>query len=318
VGLSLVQNVDTTSNGTVNQLQCSDGLSGFNTVSNLEGSADGHLNLVSVSGSTAVTTPTGMATIFSRNKANRILPVAKCPSGIEWPIQPAIFANKVGWWSAAGNSTTSASIGLQGGVLTGTATARAVATTNILTQMRRLSYVSAAGAGSFAGYRIANAQYFLGNAAGMGGFFYCIRFGIASQVAAGRMFVGLSANTGAPTNIDPDTINNSIGVGKIAASSNLQIISRSATAATTTDLGVNFPAATANAAYEVRIFAAPNSANVSVSVERLDAAFYSEVVNIANPPVQNTLMTQKHWIGNNATASSVAIDISNFYIETDY
>ena len=58
------------------------------------------------------------------------------------------------------------------------------------------------------------------------------------------MFVGLDALTAAPTNIDPSTKVNCIGVAQIATSNNLNIVYGNATAKTPIDLGANFPANT--------------------------------------------------------------------------
>jgi hypothetical protein len=142
------------------------------------------------------------------------------PSGLDTTLQANLGGNKVALWMPPGGATTVPGVfGMAALTATGTATARTVATTNLLTRMTRLGYVSAATAGALAGAREAVAKFTTGAGPGLGGFFARYRFGIsdAATVAGARMFVGLDALTAAPTNIDPSTKVNCVGVGQIAA-----------------------------------------------------------------------------------------------------
>jgi hypothetical protein len=266
-------------------------------------------------------TPTTGMKLWSRSMAGRRHLYAVDPAGDSYPLQPHIARNRVGRWNPIGNATTvPLTEGIAAPTATGTATARNVATTNMLTAMRRLGYVSASTAGSLAGPRLAAAQFWRGNAAGLGGFTLYCRFATsdAAAVSGARMFVGLSASTAAPTNVEPNTVNNSVGVGQIAASNNLQIITRDATTAQTIDLGASFPANTLSAdVYELLLFCAPNGSTIGYRVERMNTGDVAEGTLSANLPVNTTLMGIQLWRSNNATALAVGLDLIHLQIETD-
>ena len=186
--------------------------------------------------------------------------------------------------------------------------------------MTRLGYVSAATAGALAGAREAVAKFTTGAGPGLGGFFARYRFGVsdAATVAGARMFVGLDALTAAPTNIDPSTKVNCVGVGQIAASNNLHIIRGNATAKTPIDLGVNFPANTNNDAYELSLFAPP-AGGCYWQVRRLNTAFEATgFLPSTEIPVATQLLCHQLWRCNNTTALAVGLDVCGIYIETDH
>jgi hypothetical protein len=214
-------------------------------------------------------------------------------------------------------SNAMVAVGSLVGTTTGTATTRAISIGNtLLLTTKRVGFVSAATVGALAGYRFNAGFLYLTNLVNRGGFFCTQRFGIAAITADARMFAGFTSNTAAPTNVEPNTVPNSIGVCKLAALPNLQFVTRNVTTATTTDLGANFPASV-NAVYEIGMFALPNSSLISFYVRRLDVPQYVEFIDIAtNAPAINTLLTFNNWICNNATAAAVALDQMAIYTET--
>lgn len=264
---------------------------------------------------------------FPRNIANRMVPAFVGPSGLDSALQPLLARNKVGYWCPPGNAATVPGVmGYTAQTATGTATARTIAVTNGFTRARRLGYVSAATAGSLGGARVAVAQITLGNGS-TGGFFKVIRFGISDAVfvAASRMFVGISSSVAAPTNVEPSTLLNSIGVGTGAADTNLKLFYGGSTAQTPINLGVNFPALSTNAdIYELALFSPPTTADkLYYQVSRvLTGQVARGEINNSNPgvtlPANTTLMTyNQSWRSNNATALAVGLDIVSDYIETD-
>ena len=212
-------------------------------------------------------------------------------------------------------------LGIAAPAATGTATARNVATTNLLTSTRRLGYVSAATAAALCGARNAAAQFWRGNAAGLGGFKLVIRFAPsdAAAVAGARMFVGLSTATGAPTNIEPNALTNCIGLCQLSTSNNLHLVYNDASGtATTVNLGANFPANGNTAAYELTLTAAANGASVAYSVKRLGTAFEATGTLSTDIPANTVLLAIQLWRTNNATALAVGLDLISLYVETDY
>jgi len=274
----------------------------------------------------AISTPTAPAaskvTLFGSNVGGRILPAILGPSGRSTSLQPHIGRNRIGSWLPPGNATTvPVAYGIAAPTATGTATTRTVATTNAVTQQRRLGYVSAAGAGSLAGFRTAAAQFFRGSGAGLGGFHLIIRFAPsdAAAVAGARMFVGLFATTTAPTNVNPSTLLNTVGVGADTADTSLSVIHNDgAGTATKIALGAGFPANSLSTnAYELILFCAPNAASISYRVENLVTPAVASGELTTDIPANTQLLGIQGWRSNNATALAVGIDLISCYIETD-
>ena len=260
-------------------------------------------------------------TIFIKKIAGRVMAAQIGPSGLDTTLQANLGGNKVALWMPPGGSTTVPGVfGMAALTATGTATARPVAATNLLTRMTRLGYVSAATAGALAGGREAVAKYTTGAGPGLGGFFARYRFGVsdAATVGGARMFIGLDALTAAPTNIDPSTKVNCIGVGQIAASDNLHIIRGNATAKTPIDLGANFPANTNSDAYELSIFAPP-AGGCYWQVRRLNTTFEATgFLPSTEIPIATQLLCHQLWRCNNTAALAVGLDVCGIYIETDH
>lgn len=263
--------------------------------------------------------------VFGRAVGGRALPAYIGPSGIASALQPFLARNKIGYWCPPGNATTVPGVlGYTAPTAVGTATVRNVTTGNLFTRMRRLGYVSAAGAGSLASVRVAVAQVTLGDGT-LGGFHKVIRFGTsdASTVAGARMFMGVNSSTSAPTNVEPSTLTNSIGVGHGAADTNLKVFHGGSAAQTPIDLGANFPANTLSTdVYDLVIFA-PLTGGVQYEVTRLNTGHVATgtipgTSGVAYP-LPTTLLTYNWgYRTNNATALAVGLDIMSDYIETDY
>ena len=284
----------------------------------------GNLNLAVA---TPIAAPASTGTLFGKLLAGRFMVSVMGPSGLDSSLQASIARNAVSFWKPVGNVTTAPSGGGYASLtVVGTATARIVAATNFFTRQRRLGFVSAATVGALAESRAALAQVTIGSGAGLGGFTKVVRFGIsdAAAVAGARMFVGMSSNTGAATNVEPSTLTNSIGVGHGAADTNLKLYFGGSAAQVPIDLGVNFPTNTLSTdAYELALFASPENGNVGYTVTRLNTgATVSGTLTAATAglqlPLNTTLLSyHKAWRTNNATALAVGLDMISDYIETD-
>lgn len=276
---------------------------------------------------TTPTAPVSGVKLFARARGGRRRPAWIGPSGLDSSVQTFFGANKIGYWGAQGNSNTAfntANPGIMlfnfGHTASGTATTRSVATTNLFTSMRRLGFVSAATAGSVAGTRYGAAQFWRGNAAGLGGFDFISRHGF-SQVQTGmRSFVGLWATATAITNVEISTLTNFIALAQNAAHTNLQIMHNDGSGtATIIDLGANFPGNTANTdMYDFRLFCPPNASSVFWSVTRLNTGHVAEGEITTDLPSNTTLLSPQVAVCNGATAAAVAVDVVSQYIETDY
>lgn len=269
----------------------------------------------------------GDLVIYSKAIAGRMMLKQIGHSGLHTALQPFLARNKVGYWNPPGNAATLPGVfGYTAYTAIGTATARNIATTNIFTQMRRLGYVSSAVAGNFSAVRVAVAQIAIGNGSGVGGFYKICRFGTsdAATVAGARMFVGVSSSTAAPSNVEPSTLTNSIGVGHGASDTNLMMYCGGSSAQTPVNLGSNFPANTLSAdAYELALYSpSSDSTHVYWEVTRINTGdvatgTFTGTSGTAIPSPTTLLTYQQAWRCNNATARAVGLDIMSDYIETD-
>ena len=313
----------------------------FNNLGSLAASAnftyDSATNRMSLLGTDAeillqgiTTEPTlpaaGQMYFYAKDIGGRMLPKVVGPSGFDTALQPLIATNKVAWWNPPGNATTVPGVvGFNAPVAAGTATARNVATTNILTRSKRLGYDSQNGAGSIAGNYSGQAQFTLGTGTvGVGGFYYVCRFGSGVNRAGDLMFTGMTSSVAAPGgNVSPATLTNCIGVGAAVGDTNMSIYYGGSAAQTPIALGANFPKNSTNTIYELILFAPSNANNeVDYRVTNLGTgASVSGTLTAATPglqlPLNTTLLAHRSYRANGATAGITQHDIISIYIETD-
>lgn len=277
------------------------------------------------------TTPTnGNTKVFTRSGANRALLGVIGSTGEDYTLQPSIARNRVRLIIANGPGLATFSvIGTSLTTTVGTATTRTWAATNSLTRATRAAITSVATAGSFAHTRTGTATTGAttvstgdGGTYPLGGFFHVARFGISDNVAGARMFLGFAASSAAPTNVEPSTLVNCIGIAQLSTdSTQLYLVYGGTSAQTPIGLGsTNFPINTTTL-YDLTIYSPPNVANT----------LYYEVTNLgtgakasgtiptgnAFTPTSTTGLCWHVWRTNNATASPVSVDVSSVYIETD-
>lgn len=262
--------------------------------------------------------------LYAGSLSGRMLPRVTGPSGLGTFLQPLLARNKVGYWCPPGNATIVPGVlGYTAPTAVGTATSRVVAITNTFTRMRRLGFVSAATAGSLVSLRVAAGQVTTGGDGG--GFSKVIRFGVSDTVlvTGARMFVGISSTTSAPTNVEPSTLKNMIGIGCGAADATMQLYATGTNTCTPIDLGANFPLDTTNTEpYELALFAPLNTDSIYYEVTRISTGHKATGVLTSSGgttlPSNALLLTYLwSWRSNNATAASVGLDVMSDYIETD-
>jgi hypothetical protein len=197
----------------------------------------------------------------------------------------------------------------------------APATTNFKSSTNRITFTSAATAGSVTGSRVAVNECLRGNANKIGGFYIVNRISLTTLQAGQRGFFGLStlAST-APTNIDPLTSTTAgvIGIGFNSNTGNWQLITNTAgVAPTVLDLGANFPINITDVV-ELVIYTPANKANVFYRVKNLNTDLETIGTLSTNLPLNTSAMGRTGWMTNNATAASVAFDILVMSCETQY
>lgn len=270
------------------------------------------------------TTPTANnLKLFTKKISNKILPFWLDADGVTTPVMPHIGRNRVAAWHSAGNDTTITAIDAAALTATGTATAANVATTNLYSSMRRTDYlVTVASTTAVAGWRSAAALWWRGNAANLGGFHFICRWANATGAATttNRCFVGLANSTAAPTDVEPSSQTNIIGVGWDAADANIQIMTNAASTTTKTDLGASFvvPTVDRSKVYELALYCPPNSNSVFYEFTDLITGSIATGTLTTNLPANTTFLGPRGWMSVGGTSSVIGITLCSMTIETLY
>ena len=294
----------------------------FNTGGALAAAADveiegGQLRLPVIA--TPASPAAGGVKLFGRSIAGRLLPAFVGPAGLDSSLQPLLGRNKI-FMILPANTTTVDSFG---GIATVGATASHVQTidsSNRWLATRKIRFQTTTVAGNAAGVRTGYQQWFLGSAAGRGGFTFLAQFGMNINLNGGQKFVGLTSQS-AILGGDPSAQTNIIGVGYDAADAstgNWFLIRRAAGAAVKVDLGVNAARNTTDG-YELAMFCAPGGSEIQVVITNLTTgilvldATYSSAI-----PVGNAGLAFKCDARNGAVAAADNIELAIAYIESDY
>lgn len=274
--------------------------------------------------STDPSAPAAGVRLFARKKGGRRLAAMIGPSGLDTSLQPFFGSNCVSFVRPNGNGTTLSTVGLAL-TATGTATAANWASTNLHSSMRRIDYlVTTAATTAVAGFRGAAQQFWRGNGAGLGGFYYVCRWAPATgqATATKRAFCGMAASVAAPTDVNPSTLLNILGMGKDAADANWQFMANDGTGtATKTDLGASFAVSSTDRAkvFELSMFCAPNSSTVDWQVTDLTTGSVATgtVSAAADLPSNTTALNPWTYVSVGGTSSVIGLALFSLYIETD-
>lgn len=268
--------------------------------------------------------------VYARKIAGRMVPKWMPPSGIDNPMQAALYGNNIVLYVP--NTGTTAGINFGTPWAVGTTVAHPAPTAGIYTQMKRTTSTNvvtttnqALGISSIVSTA---AQFWIGNSTGLGGFFFFARFGIETLTAASpnatRLFVGLQSGT---TNIlASDTIPAISCVGlwhdTTDGANVINLLTKNGTTATKNALtGSPTTPYTTGQAYDFYMYCKPAD---NVIYYRLDN--FNTSTTLVDSSVTTTLPANTTFMGpvvgmSNGTANTVAatvgIGINRIYIESD-
>ena len=269
-------------------------------------------------------TPSDGVTLFSRLFGGRSVLSVIEPTGLVTDVQPSLADKAIFMVGVASGTTAPTTFG---GTLTTASTMsmqQTIASANPWLAEVKKRFATSGTAGNASGMRTAYTQWFLGNAAGFGGFTFKARFGQNINLNGAQVFVGLAASTAAL----------GTGAGAVAALVNMLGVGYDTTDASTgnwffyrndgtgtatkVDLGTSAARNTTHG-YELHMHAAPNSTTVFVRVTNL----HSGVVVLdtsynTNVPAVNTGMAFHADVNNGAVASATNLEVSKVYIESDF
>lgn len=272
--------------------------------------------------------PANVVQLFNNPSATR--PMLACASSFTNPatnapltLQPHMGLSRVASWMPAGNSTTITNIGAAPLTAIGTATAANVANATKYSYQRRIDFTAVAATNAIVGWRNAVGQWTVGGISnGFGGFHMICRFGISvgGATATSRCFVGMGSSIIAPTDVEPSTIQNQIGVGWDAADANIQIFSAGSTV-TKINLGASFvvPAVNQSQVYEIALFSPPGTQACYYQFTELSSgSTTSGTVTGGTLPPTSMLLTPRGWLSVGGTSSAIGISLMGLYVESEY
>ena len=228
---------------------------------------------------------------------------------------------RVSWANPVGSSSTVAQAGLML-VATGTAGSTTVVATNAHQMMRRVYYsVAVAAVTATAGVRNVSGQWFRGaQGSKFGGFDFLCRFGPSIGAAANttrRGFCGFRAGN-VPSDVDPSTIQNILGVGCDTADTTYHIMHKDNLGVVTkVDTGISKSAADFTEVYELEMRCIPGG-DVTFKFTNLTTDEVFTHTASTNLPAATALLTPQLWYSVGGTSSVIGASLMHLSIDTDY
>lgn len=257
----------------------------------------------------------GVLRLYSKSVAGRMVPKIVGPSGIDTPLQNAVWGNNIVMWQP-----TTAAAGLWLGTSAsngGTYSTALPTTTSLYTSMKRARYANVVTTlNQSLGIRGGENMFFRGSVAGQGGFFFFARCGFDVWTNGARFFVGMSTGATVIT-ADPSALNNTVGFCVDAADAGAISFLTRDTAATKASTGFTI---TSGKGYDIYIFCAPNSSQYTWRIKDINAGTEASGTATANLPTNTTLAAPTVQASNAALTpvTSVQLGVNRVYIETDY
>lgn len=261
--------------------------------------------------------------LWAQSVGGRIMLRMMGPSGVDTTLQPALFGNGIVLVAPA-TTTTFSVIGTPVPTAVGTvATPVITAGVSLRSSTRRTTVTSAATANAASELRLSTTPFYRGEVFGnstAGGFFFVTRHSMSTMVSLQRTAIGLSsASTAFAVTLNPSSLTNCILLANDSADTNMQIMYNDAAGTCTKiDLGVDFPAASITAMYELVLFCRPNGDDVFYRVSDLSTGKTAVGTISTDLPAKTTLLYPHLYANNGGTAASVVLEFMRLYIETDY
>jgi len=262
---------------------------------------------------------------YARKIGGRVLPKWIGPSGVDVPVQPALFGNNIVMYTPTSGTTATGGFGTlwaKGGS-SGTVDTPTL-TSGITNQIKRTRHRNVVTTTNQAMGIISTASgmpmVWRGNAAGQGGFFFFARFVVTDYPAASiRIFAGLTAGTAEV--VTSDTVANNTAGFWHDTSDNASTCAFVTRDAATTNKVTFTCALAAGQGFDVYIFAKPNDSTIYYRVDDINAG--TTLVDSStgtNLPAATTFLGPQVEISNgtaNTTVNTVGIGVNRIYVESD-
>lgn len=274
----------------------------------------------------------GILRVYGKSVAGRMFPKWIGPSGVDTAFQSAFFQNRILMYvPSTGTTGTGSGAGLgpvwssSGTVSHPTPVSTAPAISN---QMRRTRYANVVTtANQTLGIRAAAADtlnYWRGNAAGLGGFFYAARFVIDLYPASTvRIFAGMSSILSSV--VGGNTVqNDTCGLwhdttDPSSGANSFNFVTRDATTTTKQSIALSNAIAAGNS-YDFYMFCPPNGTTLYWRLDDIVNAVTYENSTTTTLPTSTVFMGPQCAMSNgtaNITVTTTAIGIAGVYTEAD-
>lgn len=265
--------------------------------------------------------------LYSKKIAGRMLPKMLGPSGVDTALQPALFSNNMVLFAPSsgtvGTGTGFGTVWTPGGTVTHPTPASTAPA--ITSQMHRTRYANVVTTTNQTLGVISTAaglpQFWIGNAAGLGGFFFHTRFIIGLWPAnTVRLFAGLTSLATAMTTADTQTAHY-VGLwhDTTDGANVLSLVTMNGT--TRTKTAIAGATLAAGQGFDFTLFAKPNDTVINYRLVSINTGATLVDTSIATTlPANTTFMGPQVIMSNgtaNTTANTTALDINRIYIESD-
>jgi hypothetical protein len=261
--------------------------------------------------------PTSGVRLYPRTRASRTMLETVGPSGVDYPLQPAFFGNRV-MLINPGSGTGLGSVGLTP-TTAATLSHPTPATTTLAESLYRTRFQTSTTAGNAAGVRDAVNTIWRGNASGRGGFFVHTRFCTGSiALAGGQVAIVLTSDTGLLAG-EPSALANVLGLVKDSAHTTWRLARRTGTG--TVQLIDTAETYAVNLVYDLILFARPGWDRVGARFVRQNfdgssTVLYDDVWT-TDLPATTTLVGRKVEVRNGAVAAAANVELVRSYCESD-
>lgn len=275
----------------------------------------------------------GKIHVYGKAIAGRMMLKVKGPSGLDTPLQPALFQNRIMMYvpstgtTGTGSGTGIGPVWTSGGTVTHptpSTTAPAISNqmnrtryANVVTTTNQTLGIKAAAADSL--------KYWRGSAAGLGGFQYAARFIVELYPASTvRIFAGLAASSATYVVASDTVLNNTCGLwhdttDPSTGAGAFNFVTRN-TATTTKQQITLANAIAAGNSYDFYMWCAPNGSEIFWRLDDVVNGVTYEGSTTTTLPANTAFMGPQCAMSNgtaNITVTTSAIGIAGVYAESD-
>lgn len=236
------------------------------------------------------------------------------------PLRDERFA----YWSAVGGGSTSTTSTVAFALASaGTASAPTFDYTSLYKSIGKVAWRITAASATAIAYMRGN-NFCARGVAGYGssGFKLTMRGGpdTGTTTATARFFMGLKPAAN-PSDVEPSSLANIVGMGWDSADTNVQIMTNDASGvATKVNLGASFPVPTvdSSAFYRLDLSCDPGGASIAYKVTDMISGAIAEGTLTTDLPVATTALGVHAWHSVGGTSSVVGLAMQDVYIKTSF